>query len=215
MKTLSTSLVLIWTLLATHATLAQQTSRPGSGTLKTGTGSAVTGAKTSATPAVIAGSTERNTSIHDFIASSPNYSTLQNALQSADIYNTLKLDGPYTLFAPSNAAFKKLPARMQSGLLEGRNRDALIQLLAYHLVPGLVDRPELTKRIKAGDGKAQLQTVAGGMLTVQMTGNGRLSITDEQGKTSSIEAGGTQQSNGVVHGVNAVLLPESMANRFR
>lgn len=182
---------------------------------KTGTAAAVTGAKTSATPAVVAGSTERNTSIHDFIASSPNYVTLQNALQSADLNEMFKGNGPYTLFAPSNSAFKKLPATAQAGLLEGRNRDALKQLLSYHVVQGSVDATELTQRIKAGNGKAQLQTAAGGTLTAQLGSGGRVTITDEQGKTAVVDAPDKLQSNGVVHGVDAVLLPKSGVNGIR
>ena len=185
------------------------------GTPSTGTSAAVTGAKTTATPAVVAGSTERNTSIHDFIASSPNYTTLQNALQSADLNELFKGNGPYTLFAPSNAAFKKLPATVQAGLLEGRNRDALKQLLSYHIVRGSVDAATLMQKIKSGNGKAQLQTVAGGMLTAQSGSGGAVTITDEQGKTAVVDAPDKLQANGVVHGVNAVLLPKSGADAIR
>ena len=186
-----------------------------SGATKTGTAAAVAGARTTATPAVIAGSTERNASIHDFIASSPNYVTLQNALQSADLNEMLKGSGSYTLFAPSNSAFKKLPATVQAGLLEGRNRDALKQLLSYHVVQGSVDAAELMQRIKAGNGKAQLQTAAGGMLTAKLGADGRVTITDEQGKTATVEAPDKLQSNGVVHGVDAVLLPKNGADNIR
>ena len=185
------------------------------GATKTGTAAAVTGARITATPAIVAGSTERNTSIHDFVASSPNYTTLQNALQSADLNETLKGSGPFTVFAPSNSAFKKLPASVQAGLLEGRNREALKQLLTYHVVSGTVDAAELTQRIKAGNGKAQLQTVAGGTLTAQLGSNGRVMITDEQGKMAVVEAPDKLQSNGVVHGVDAVLLPRNGANSIR
>lgn len=183
---------------------------------KTGTSRAVTGAKTTtATPADVAGSTERNTNIHDFIASSPNYITLQNALQSADLYNLLKENEAYTLFAPLNSAFKKLPASIQAGLLEGRNREALKQLLSYHLVRGSLDANELSGRIKAGSGKVQLQTLAGSMLTAQMGANGRITITDEQGKSVAVESTQKVQSNGVVHGIDAVLMPKSVAGSIR
>ena len=185
------------------------------GATKTGTAAAVTGARTTATPAVVSGSTERNTSIHDFIASSPNYTTLQNALQSAGLYEMLKGSGPYTLFAPSNSAFKKLPATAQAGLLEGRNRDALKQLLSYHVVEGSLDAAELTQRIKTGNGKAQLQTAAGSTLTAQLGSGGRVTITDEQGQTAVVEAPDKLQSNGVVHGVDAVLLPKNGTGSIR
>ncbi|MDB5242471.1 MAG: beta-Ig-H3/fasciclin [Spirosoma sp.] len=182
---------------------------------KTGTSRAITGAKTSATPADVAGSTERNTNIHDFIASSPNYITLQNALQSADLYNLLKENEAYTLFAPLNSAFKKLPASMQAGLLEGRNREALKQLLSYHLVRGSLNANELSSRIKAGSGEVKLQTLAGGMLTAKMGANGGITITDEQGKTVAVESTEKVQSNGVVYGIGAVLMPKSGAGSIR
>ena len=182
---------------------------------QTATSAAVTGAKTSATPAVIAGSTKRNTSIHDFIASSPNYTTLQNALQSADLNELFNGSESYTLFAPSNDAFKKLPATVQAGLLEGRNHDALKLLLSYHVVRGLVDAATLMQQIKSGNGKAQLQTLAGGMLTAQSGTNGTVTITDEQGKTAVVDTPDKLQANGVVHGISAVLLPKSGANAIR
>ncbi|WP_420151559.1 fasciclin domain-containing protein [Spirosoma sp.] len=182
---------------------------------KTGTAPAVTGAKKAPTPAVVAGSTERNTSIHDFIASSPNYTTLQNALQSADLYRTLKENGPYTLFAPSNTAFKKMPASLQASLLEGRNSDDLKQLLSYHVVQGTIDVAELTKRIKTNGGKAQLQTIAGNTLVAELGANGRLTLTDERGKSVDIDAPDNRQSNGVVHGIDAVLLSKKAADSIR
>ncbi|GAB3694796.1 fasciclin domain-containing protein [Spirosoma flavus] len=187
----------------------------GSTSPKTGTGAAVRGARKSPEPAVVAGSTERNSSIHDFIASSPNYTTLQNALQAVNLYATLAGSGPYTLFAPTNEAFKKLPTAMQSSLLEGRNREKLKQLLAYHLLNGVVDKAELAKRVKAGGGKAQLQTVGGGVLTAQLGADGQLTLKDEQGKSMSVNSTEKRQANGVVYGVAAVLLPKNAATDFR
>ncbi len=181
---------------------------------KTGTGAAVTGARNAPAPAVVAGSTERNTSLHGFIASSPNYTTLQNALQSAELYNSLKEGGPYTLFAPSNSAFKKLPASAQASLLEGRNHDVLRQLVSYHFVEGQLNTAELTKQIKANGGKAQLRTIEGDKLTVQLGSGGRLTLTDQQGKTAVIDAPDNRQANGVVHGIDAVLMPAN-ANSIR
>lgn len=182
---------------------------------KTGTSAAVTGAQTAPTPAIVAGSTTRNSSIHDYIASSPNYTTLQNALQTAQLDNSLKEGGPYTLFAPSNSAFKKLPASMQAGLLEGRNQDKLKQLLAYHLVEGQLDEEELTKRIKANSGKAQLRTVSGGSLLVQMNAKGQLTLTAENGQTAMIDSANKRQSNGIVHGIDTVLIPKNGAATIR
>ena len=176
-----------------------------------GTAAAVSGARTSPTPAVAAGSTARTTSIGDFIASSPNYTTLQNALQSADLSETLKGTGPYTIFAPSNSAFKKLPASAQGGLLDGKNRSALKQLLSYHIVEGSVDTADLNRQIQAGNGKAQLRTLAGGTLTAQTGTNGRITIMDEQGHTAQLEAVGNRQANGTMYGIDTVLMPKSGA----
>jgi len=177
------------------------------------TGEAVSGASTTKTPAEVAGSTERTTNIHDFVASSPNYTTLQNALQSADLYNMINQNDTYTLFAPSNAAFKKLPAAVQGGLLEGRNRDALKQLLSYHLVKGSLDAASLKEQIKSGNGKAQLQTLGGGTLTVQTGTNGRITITDEQGKKASVDDTVKLQTNAIVYGIDAVLMPKNSTIR--
>ncbi|GAB2566962.1 fasciclin domain-containing protein [Spirosoma areae] len=180
-----------------------------------GSGAAVSGAKMTETPAVTAGSTVRNTSVGDFIASSPNYTTLQNALQAADLHETLKGTGPYTLFAPTNSAFKKLPAATQAGLLEGRNRESLKQLLSYHVVSGSLSADQLTKQIKDGNGKTQVKTLSGSMLTLQLDPNGRIQLTDEQGGTVSVEATDNRQMNGMVYGLDTVLMPKMGVNSFR
>jgi len=175
---------------------------------------AVANARTSKTPAVKAGSTERNTSIGDFVASSPNYTTLQNALQSAEMDVALKGNGPYTVFAPSNEAFKRLPTAVQAGLLEGRNREALKQLLAYHVVQENIDAQELNRRIKAGNGKAMLQTMAGATLTAQAT-NGGVTLTDEQGHSVRVSQTDQFQVNGVVHSIDSVLMNKMSASAFQ
>lgn len=176
---------------------------------------AISGAKTSETPAVKSGSTVRNTSIGDFVASSPNYTTLQNALQSADLSETLRGTGPYTIFAPTNTAFKKLPAATQGGLLDGSNREALKQLLSYHVVNGALNTDELTRQIKAGNGKAKLKTLAGGALTAQLNANGQIQLTDEKGGSAMVEGAGNPQANGVVYGINSVLMPTSGSGSLR
>jgi len=199
----------------TTATSGVNNGEATSETTKTGTAAAVSGARTTTSPAVVAGSTERNTSIHDFIASSPNYTTLQNALQSADLNELFKGNESYTLFAPSNSAFKKLPVSVQAGLLEGRNREALKQLLSYHVVKGSVDAKALIQQIKSGNGKALLRTMAGGTLTAQVGSDERVTITDEQGETAIVDMPDQLQSNGVIHGLNTVLLPKSGAEGIR
>lgn len=189
----------------------QNTSRTDS---NAGAEEAVSGAKSSPTPAIKSGSTVRNTSIGDFVSSSPNYTTLQNALQSADMWETLKGSGPYTVFAPTNAAFKKLPTTVQGALLDGSNRTALKQLLAYHVVSGSLTSDELSRQIKAGNGKATLKTLSGTTLTVQES-NGSLTLTDEQGHTASVDGMGNPQANGVVYGISSVLMPKAGMDVFR
>lgn len=179
-----------------------------------GAAAAISGAKTTEAPAVKAGSTVRNTSIGDFIASSPNYTTLQNALQSANLFETLKGTGPYTIFAPTNNAFKKLSSTAQSGLLDGSNRVALQQLLSYHVVNGSLSSTELARQIKLGNGKAQIKTLSGTALTIQES-NGRMTLTDEQGHTATIEAPDNRQANGVVYGISNVLMPKTGMDAFR
>lgn len=183
-------------------------------TSNAGSVEAVKGAKTSETPAVKAGSTVRNTSISDFVASSPNFTTLQNAIQSADLVETLKGTGPYTVFAPTNDAFKKLPTAVQGGLLDGSHKDALKQLLSYHVVSGTINSEELSKQIKAGNGNAQLKTLTGSTLTAKEA-NGRISLTDEQGNTIQVEGAGNPQTNGMVYRIDSVLMPKNAAASFR
>lgn len=176
---------------------------------------AVRGAEMTKTPAVNAGSTVRNSSIGDFIASSPNYITLQNALQTSDLFDMLKGSNAYTLFAPNNNAFKRLPTAVQSGLLDGSNRAALKQVLSYHVVSGALNKDELTRQIKAGNGKAQLKTMAGNTLTAQLGSNGHITLTDEQGNTAQVDGNSFQQANGVVYEINAVLMPGSGIDAFK
>lgn len=184
---------------------------PSSGaemTSSTGTATVIKEARTSETPAVKAGSTIRNTSIGDFMASSPNYTTLLNALQQTNLLETLKGTGPYTLFAPDNNAFKQLPSTIQNGLLDGSHADALKQLLAYHVIMGTVSTEEAkTPR--------EYTTLAGSKIQVRATANGQLDITDEQGHTSRADGRGQQQANGVVYGLKTVLMPKSESSRFR
>lgn len=176
---------------------------------------AVKGARTTEAPAVKVGTTVRNSSVGDFIGSSPNYTTLQNALQSSDLYEMLRGNGPYTLFAPTNSAFKKLPTTVQAGLLDGSHRDALKQLLSYHIVSGSLNSDELGQQMKSGNGKAQLKTLSGRTLTATLDTNGKLSLTDEQGNTIHVENNGNLQANGMVYGIDTVLMAKDGAASFR
>ncbi|GAB3959201.1 hypothetical protein GCM10028805_54870 [Spirosoma harenae] len=180
-------------------------------TSNAGTVEAIKGAKTTESPAIKAGSTTRNTSVGDFVSSSPNYTMLQNALQSADLFETLKGTGPYTLFAPTNAAFKKLPTAVQGGLLDGSNRDALKQLLSYHVISGSLSANELTQKIKGGNGKAELKTLSGATLTASET-NGQISLMDERGNTVRVDPTGDRQANGMVYSIETILMPKTGAS---
>lgn len=153
-------------------------------------------------------------SVGDFIAASPNYTTLQNALQTTKLDQTLKGAGRFTVFAPTNEAFKKLPAQTQRVLLEGNNAKALQQLLTYHIVMGEIDAAELMHRIKASNGQAQLKTIAGNTLTARLDANGTLILTDEEGNQATVKAPDFYQTNGVVHGLNSVLLPKGGTTLF-
>lgn len=154
-------------------------------------------------------------SVGDYIAATPNHITLQNALQLADLDATLKGSGSYTVFAPTNSAFKTLPAATQKTLLEGQNRAALKQLLSYHVVKGSLDSKELKKQISASNGKARLQTLAGSALTAQLGSDGRVSLTDEQGNVAYVEAPDQYESNGIVHSIDKVLMPKGGTTSFK
>nr|WP_293833208.1 fasciclin domain-containing protein [uncultured Arsenicibacter sp.] len=172
----------------------------------TGTGQAINKAVTTAPTVPIDVASPRAT-VGDFTSSQPDYTTLQNALQAVNLDQTLKGAGPYTLFAPSNAAFKKLPVQTQNTMLEGENRDVLTRTLRYHVVAGTLDAKELMRQIKAGQGKAQLKTLDGRILTAQLSGNNKIILLDESGKTAMIDTPDERQANGIVHGITAVLSP--------
>ncbi len=172
----------------------------------TGTGQAINKAVTTAPTVPIDVASPRAT-VGDFTSSQPDYTTLQNALQAVNLDQTLKGAGPYTLFAPSNAAFKKLPVQTQNTLLEGENRETLTHILQYHVVAGTLDVSELKRQIKAGQGKARLKTLDGTTLTAQLTSNNKIILLDESGQTAVIDTPDERQANGIVHGITAVLNP--------
>lgn len=137
---------------------------------------------------------------------SKDHTTLVAAVKAAGLVNVLEGPGPFTVFAPTNEAFDKLPAGTVSNLLKPENKQKLTQILTYHVVPGRISTKDLKKMIKKGGGKAELKTVEGGMLTVTMS-DGKFMITDEKGGTATITIPNVYQSNGVIQVINAVLLP--------
>ena len=145
--------------------------------------------------------------IVDNVVNSREHTTLVAALKAAGLVGTLKGAGPFTVFAPTNAAFAALPAGTVDTLMKPENKGMLTGVLTYHVVPGKVDSAALTKMIMDGKGSTTFKTVAGGMLTAKSVG-GRLVITDEKGGSSTVTIADVYQSNGVIHVVDKVLLPK-------
>lgn len=137
---------------------------------------------------------------------SADHKTLVAAVQAAGLVETLSGPGPFTVFAPTDAAFGKLPAGTVDTLVKPENKAMLQGILTYHAVSGKVTAADLTKLIRDGGGKAMLTTVAGGTLTASMMGN-RIMLTDAKGGMSRVTIGDVMQSNGVIHVVDGVLLP--------
>ena len=137
---------------------------------------------------------------------SPIHTTLVAAVKAAGLVDTLAGPGPFTVFAPTDAAFKKLPAGTVETLLQPANRAQLQSVLTYHVVPGRVTAAQLVDLIKAGGGKARLTTVQGGTLTASIMG-GRVMLTDGAGGMAHVTQADVMQSNGVIHVTDAVSLP--------
>lgn len=138
---------------------------------------------------------------------SKDHTTLVAAVKAAGLVETLQGKGPFTVFAPTNDAFGKLPAGTVDTLLKPENIKTLQSILTYHVVAGKMSSSDIAKAIKAGNGKAPLKTLSGGTLTAWMEGKD-LYITDESGSKSKVSISDVNQSNGVIHVVDAVLLPK-------
>ena len=145
--------------------------------------------------------------IIDNAVNSKDHTTLVAAVKAAGLVETLKGTGPFTVFAPTNAAFAALPAGTVDTLLKPESKPALTKVLTYHVVAGKMDAASLTKAITAGGGKAMLKTVSGGMLTAMSSG-GTVMVMDESGGTANVSIADVIQSNGVIHVVDKVLLPK-------
>ncbi len=139
-------------------------------------------------------------------STAPNLSTLVAAVKAAGLVDTLSGPGPFTVFAPDNDAFNKLPAGTVDTLVKPENKDQLVKILTYHVVPGKMDSKAIAKAIKKGHGTATLKTVQGGTLTAKMDGS-KLVLTDEKGGTSTVTTADVYQSNGVAHVIDTVLMP--------
>lgn len=144
--------------------------------------------------------------IVDNAVNSKDHTTLVAAVKAAGLVDTLKSKGPFTVFAPTNSAFDMLPAGTVDTLLQPANKGTLTKVLTYHVVAGNMDSKKIAKAIKKGKGKATFKTVAGGTLTASMNGSA-LVLTDEKGGVSKVTIADVKQSNGVIHVVDTVLLP--------
>ena len=144
--------------------------------------------------------------IVDNAVNSPEHTTLVAAVKAAGLVDTLAGTGPFTVFAPTNAAFAKLPAGTVDTLLLPENKSKLQSVLTYHVVPGRMTAAELMSMISAGGGQASLTTAQGGTLTARMMGD-RVMIVDAKGGMSHVTQGDVLQSNGVIHVVDTVVMP--------
>ncbi len=137
---------------------------------------------------------------------SADHTTLVAAVKAAGLVDTLESAGPFTVFAPTNAAFGKLPAGTVDTLLKPENKAMLTKVLTYHVVAGRLSRKDLEKQIAMGHGSAMLKTVSGGTLTATMKGS-NVVLTDEKGGMATITQADVFQSNGVIHVIDSVVLP--------
>ena len=144
--------------------------------------------------------------IIDNAVNSKDHTTLVAAVKAAGLVETLKTPGPFTVFAPTNAAFDALPAGTVATLLKPENKARLIKILTAHVVPGKLDAAALSQRVMAGNGRANLTTVSGDALVVTASGS-NIMVTDEKGGTAMVSIANVYQSNGVIHVVNKVLVP--------
>ena len=145
--------------------------------------------------------------IVDNAVNSAEHTTLVAAVKAAGLVETLKGPGPFTVFAPTNAAFSELPDGTVPTLLRAENKEQLTKVLTYHVVSGRYDAAALLKAIAHGRGRATLTTVSGGTLTLMMNGARNVVVRDANGNVADISTYDVAQSNGVIHVVDRVLLP--------
>lgn len=144
--------------------------------------------------------------IVEVAASNDQFETLVVALKVADLVETLHSDGPFTVFAPVNAAFAKLPDGTVASLLEPSNKDQLTKVLTYHVVSGKFNAKDVIAAVKAAGGEYKIKTVSGDILTASIQ-NGTLLLTDENGGVSAVTQADVSADNGVIHVIDSVVLP--------
>ncbi len=159
-----------------------------------------------ATPALANHHEEMAKTVVETAIASPQHETLVAAVKAADLAATLGGEGPFTVFAPTDAAFAALPAGTVETLLKPENKKTLQAVLTYHVVAGKVKAADLISMIEAGGGEARLKTVAGGELVARVD-DGKVVLTDATGGTATVVAADIAASNGVIHATDAVSLP--------
>ena len=137
---------------------------------------------------------------------SADHTTLVAAVMAAGLVDTLEGEGPFTVFAPTNEAFDALPEGTVDTLLKPENKEMLVKILTYHVVPGRITSKDIKAGIKAGHGKYEMKTVEGGTLTATMKG-GKIMLTDEKGGMATVTTADVYQSNGVIDVIDSVLMP--------
>ena len=170
-------------------------------------GLAATPAVTFANPSVGGAAMSTNKNIVQNAVNSPIHKTLVAAVTAAGLVPTLESAGPFTVFAPTDSAFKKLPAGTVATLVKPENKGKLTKILTAHVVAGKISAGQMLAKAKANGGKYKMKTVSGDTLTAIPNGKG-VAIVDESGGVASITVADVNQSNGVIHVVNKVLLPK-------
>lgn len=143
----------------------------------------------------------------DIAIGSADHTTLVAAVKAAGLVETLKGDGPFTIFAPINAAFDKLPEGTVASLLEPTNKAALTDVLTYHVINGKLDSGAVVDAIKKGNGKVEVKTIQGGMLTAVLE-DGAVWLKDENGGMAKVIAVDLEGTNGIIHVIDSVVLPK-------
>ena len=145
--------------------------------------------------------------IVDVAAGSEDFSTLVTALKAADLVGALQGDGPFTVFAPTNSAFAKIDKAALANLLKPENKDALSNILTYHVIPGKLMASDVVAALKKGKGKVEVKALNGTILTV-MQKDGKIWLKDQAGNYSEITATDVAGSNGVIHVIDTVVMPK-------
>lgn len=175
--------------------------------LTTGTAFATATASTDPTPKLERMITKDTPNIVGVAAGNENFSTLVAAVKAADLVSTLSADGPFTVFAPTNAAFEALPEGTVESLLKPENKSTLTSILTYHVVSGKVMAADVVKAINDNGGQYIVETVQGNKLTLSLDGDSVI-LTDAKGGTATVAQADVAASNGVIHAIDAVVMPE-------